>query len=192
VGFEPNPVLEAGLKELERKYNECGYKVKIFTRTGVMAGGQQSKFTVFGNNLGGRLIPESGKKGSISDVNLVRIADYILEFVASRQLPRGMEVLEVPKVVMKLDVEGLELEIIPDLLFKGALVHVDRLMVDWHTKAFMIDRVNIQEVQKLKDSIYLIQNLARKNDPEEEITSIDDLDDETYNGAEEKPVTCQV
>ena len=33
---------------------------------------------------------------------------------------------------MKLDIEGSELEVIPDLLLSGALKNVDKIYVEWH------------------------------------------------------------
>jgi hypothetical protein len=35
VGFEPNPRHTAALKDLEKSYNECGWRVKFFTKTAV-------------------------------------------------------------------------------------------------------------------------------------------------------------
>ena len=35
VGWEPNPLHTAYLRELERSYRRCGYRVTIFTGTGV-------------------------------------------------------------------------------------------------------------------------------------------------------------
>ena len=49
----------------------------------------------------------------ISDVRVVRIADYINQVVATRQLPPGRG---PGAVLMKLDVEGLEVEIVSDLV----------------------------------------------------------------------------
>ena len=35
MGWEPNPLHTAYLRELERSYRRCGYRVTIFTGTGV-------------------------------------------------------------------------------------------------------------------------------------------------------------
>ena len=46
VGFEPNPEHESALAKLEKAYNKCGFRVKIFTKTAVgeYDGGKFSNF----------------------------------------------------------------------------------------------------------------------------------------------------
>ena len=66
----------------------------------------------------------------ISEVRVVRIAEYINTVVATRKLPPGRG---PGAVVMKLDVEGLEVEIVSDLIMSGAIAHLDNIHVDWET-----------------------------------------------------------
>ena len=65
----------------------------------------------------------------MSYIKQIRIAEYILEVVATRSIPPGRR----PVTVMKLDVEGprLVLDITSDLLMSGALAHLDQLHIDW-------------------------------------------------------------
>lgn len=65
----------------------------------------------------------------MSYIKQIRIAEYILEVVATRSLPPGRRGV----TVMKLDVEGprLVLDITSDLLMSGALAHLDQLHIDW-------------------------------------------------------------
>ena len=65
----------------------------------------------------------------VHHVNIVRIAEYINEVVGTRKLPSE----EPGAVVMKLDVEGLELEIMADLIHSGALRHLDNVHTEYHT-----------------------------------------------------------
>ena len=65
----------------------------------------------------------------ISSVKVVRIAQYIKEVVATRKLPKGRK----GSVLMKLDVEGGEVEIVADLIMSGALANIDNILVDWST-----------------------------------------------------------
>ena len=65
----------------------------------------------------------------ISEVRVVRIAEYINTVVATRKLPPGRG---PGAVVMKLDVEGLEIEILADLIHSGALRHLDNVHIDFH------------------------------------------------------------
>ena len=59
---------------------------------------------------------------------MVRIAEYINQVVATRRLPTGRG---PGAVLMKLDVEGLEVEIVSDLIMSGAIAHLDNIHVDW-------------------------------------------------------------
>ena len=92
----------------------------------------------------------------ISEVRVVRIAEYINTVVATRKLPPGRG----PGVVlMKLDVEGLEVEIVSDLIMSGAIAHLDNLHVDWETM-----KLNREEdYGEDKEEVDLIYNLEVKN-----------------------------
>jgi FkbM family methyltransferase len=50
----------------------------------------------------------------------MRLSDYILERVATRTIPEVVSTRE-PSVLMKMDIEGSELEVIMDLILTGAL-----------------------------------------------------------------------
>ena len=93
----------------------------------------------------------------ISEVRVVRIAEYINTVVATRKLPpgRGPGV-----VIMKLDVEGLEVEIVSDLIMSGAIAHLDNLHVDWETM-----KLNREEdyAEADKEEVDLIYNVEVKN-----------------------------
>ena len=73
---------------------------------------------------------------------LLRLSDYILKKVITRKLPDDLDdkVLEKkPSVVMKLDIEGSELEVLTDLLVTGSLQHIDFLTVEYHARSFNDD-----------------------------------------------------
>ena len=60
----------------------------------------------------------------------------------TRKLPDDLsdKVLEKkPSVVMKLDIEGSELEVLTDLLVTGSLKHIDLLTVEYHARSFNDD-----------------------------------------------------
>ena len=92
----------------------------------------------------------------ISDVRVVRIADYINQVVATRQLPPGRG---RGAVLMKLDVEGLEVEIVSDLVMSGAIAHLDNVHVDWETM-----KVNMEDYDdEDKEEVELLYNFEVKN-----------------------------
>ena len=182
VGFEPNPSHETYLKQLEDKYRMCGWNVMINTRTGV---GSKNAVTRFANidyldgsfwpmGVAGRLIEgeeEEKMHTEVEEVDSIRIAEFITDVVATRDIPGNVQ----GAVVMKLDVEGKELEVIADLVMSGALSHLDNIHVDW-TNDLLVDG---KKVNKLAESIHFIYDLAREKNLSH-ITEIDDTDDESF------------
>ena len=57
---------------------------------------------------------------------MLRIADFINRVVGTRKIPDNRK----GAVVMKLDVEGREIAILADLIFSGALKHLNNLHFD--------------------------------------------------------------
>ena len=68
-------------------------------------------------------------------VNLIRLSDFIHHVVATRKIP-NLESFEKefkpPTVIMKLDIEGSEVDVVSDLLFSGSLKHLNIAMIEWH------------------------------------------------------------
>ena len=106
------------------------------------------------------------------EVQSIRIAQFITDVVATRDIPEN----KAGAVVMKLDVEGKELEVIADLVMNGALRYLDNVHVDW-TSDKLVDR---DRVTRLAQSMDFIYNLAREKNLSH-VTEIDDTDDETYD-----------
>ena len=92
----------------------------------------------------------------ISDVRVVRIAEYINQVVATRKLPPGRG---PGAVLMKLDVEGLEVEIVSDLIMSGAIAHLDNIHVDWETMKVKMEDYDDQD----KEEVDLLYNFEVKN-----------------------------
>ena len=63
-----------------------------------------------------------------------------LSTVAGRILPndakrgRPSSTTRPPTVIMKMDIEGSEVEVLTDLLLSGAMAHIDATMVEFHTR----------------------------------------------------------
>merc|ERR1711997_525560 len=70
----------------------------------------------------------------VETVQVVRFAKFITDVVAKRKLPTSAGVT-TPRVVIKADIEGAELKIIPDMVVTGAFGHVDNLHMEWHGNA---------------------------------------------------------
>ena len=81
---------------------------------------------------------------------MVRIAQYIKDVVATRAIPPGRG---PGAVVMKLDVEGGELEIMADLIMSGALAHLDNIHVDWESQV-----LREEDLEKYDQEVQLVNN----------------------------------
>ena len=70
-------------------------------------------------------------------VNMIKLSDFINNIVANRIVPSTSadetgQSVNPPTVLMKIDIEGSELEVVSDLLFSGSLRHVDVAIIEWH------------------------------------------------------------
>ena len=144
VGFEPNPRHKRDLKELEASYNTCGYKVKFFTETAVSS--FNGKSTLFSDEnwkmlewSASLLSPDLSIKSvkssnfTVKSINVIRLSDFIKYTVNKRKLPVNIDENDPPKVLMKMDIKGSEIDVIPDIIFTGALQYVNILMIEWHS-----------------------------------------------------------
>ena len=154
VGFEPNPAHTKYLKEVEASYNKCGYKVKFLTETAVS--GFNGKAMYYSDENfgklewgGGLLSPDLSvkskkpKKGA-NNITVIRLSEFLKKTVSKRKLPINIFVHDPPKVLMKMDIEGSEIEVISDIIFTGALQHVNILMIEWHQ--------NLEKLKKRKQT----------------------------------------
>ena len=149
VAFEPNPKHAEHLQTLADAYASCGIKV-IVHEAGVGNRNSRSRFAPFNTLLGtevgydgsARLIRDGESMEQYTEthfhenvetveVNVVRIAKFITDVVAKRKLPISARV-HVPRVIIKSDIEGAELEILPDMVITGAFSYFDNIHMEWH------------------------------------------------------------
>ena len=118
----------------------------------------------------------------VFDCRMMRLADYVLQKVNTRKIPHSLsaEVLEQkPNVVMKLDIEGSELEVLTDLLVTGSLQHIDLVTVEYHAKSFTRDDIRpafISGLEKALDTITYLSNRLRLNT----VINVKTFEDESY------------
>ena len=70
-------------------------------------------------------------------VNMIKLSDFINNIVATRIVPsssadKAGKDFNLPTVLMKIDIEGSEVDVVSDLLFSGSLRHVDVAIIEWH------------------------------------------------------------
>ena len=129
VSFEPNPKHAGHLKKMSEGYATCGIKMIVY-EAGVGHKDMVTKFapfnTLFGSEIGfdsaGRLIQENETVESfaeshyhdgveVEEVSVIRFAKFLTEVVATRKLPVSAQV-NIPRVVIKSDIEGGELKVL--------------------------------------------------------------------------------
>jgi len=198
VSVEPNSKHAAHLKKLSESYSTCGIKVLVL-EAGVGHKNMKLRFAPFNSLLGS----EVGHDGSarllhedesvkdftethfhddveVEEVDVIRFAKFITDVVAKRKLPVSAKV-ETPRVVIKADIEGAELKIIPDMITTGALNHVDNLHMEWHGEASYRQGREPAMISKLAPAITTMADLTQREGIEHQF-EVEEMDDETYTG----------
>ena len=193
VGFEPNPVHALYLKELEKAYLRCGWNINVMTATGVSNRNGIAKFyqvKPVGLNLGGGILPPNLSNIKMKNqgteirnenrVTLIRLADFLEHTVSKRKIPM-YDTKDPPKVVMKMDIEGSEIDVIPDVVLNGGLSLIDLLMVEWHARYERLSsrREAHDQIRQVLKSMSTYGEGLNHDDANSSFRYLD-LDDETY------------
>ena len=133
IGFEPNPRHTDMLDVLERRLGAAGFGAMVLrAAVGASEGSLRLQFGVrrsMYNDAGASVLGIGRYQGHASvvvrQVHLARIMQHV-----RRQLPRSANIL------MKLDVEGSEWVILPDLMGTRAICAADRIFIEYHTSDF--------------------------------------------------------
>eukprot|EP00579_Thalassiosira_antarctica_P004340 CAMPEP_0201895106 /NCGR_PEP_ID=MMETSP0902-20130614/42042_1 /ASSEMBLY_ACC=CAM_ASM_000551 /TAXON_ID=420261 /ORGANISM="Thalassiosira antarctica, Strain CCMP982" /LENGTH=328 /DNA_ID=CAMNT_0048427343 /DNA_START=1 /DNA_END=987 /DNA_ORIENTATION=- len=143
--FEPNPIHKERHLELQTAYKRMGWHYHpIFAGAGDEEGNMtfyhmhdQSNMEFGFNSL--RTWNARGMEGEAEVVPIIRLATFLLDQIRDRSLPEivyGASTIG-PKVVLKMDVEGMEYVILPDLVTSGALCQtVDFCFGEFHPQQF--------------------------------------------------------
>ena len=168
VGFEPNSQHSKRLKTIEESYNRCGWFVKFFTETAVSNLNGNTSFyngvSPDALDVGGGILSPSVHDGALdpiepskySPVTVVRLADFLRTVVGVRKIGK-IDPEAPPKVLMKMDIEGSEIEVMSDLIFSGSTQYVNVWMLEWHERMFQTHPERVEVSSKLRD---LMQRLS--------------------------------
>lgn len=145
-GFEPNPSHTAWLQRIERAYTAHGWRVKVFTETAVGVRDGDTVPIYFTGDLFSDLAASSTQNEILTwggsrapkrvDVRTLDLARFLNEEVHARSEAAAPGAA----VVMKLDIEGAEMDVLPELLLRGALCKVDMLFAEFHQRQFNEDK----------------------------------------------------
>jgi FkbM family methyltransferase len=138
--FEPNPAHKARLELVASAYRSMGWRYEFIPAA---VGDQDGTMTFHHMNdethseWGFTSLPKNGtgvRVGKPELVPVVRLASWILDHVHDRFVPTPFgNYKSGPKVVMKMDVEGTEFAMLPDLIVSGALCStVDLVFGEFH------------------------------------------------------------
>ena len=139
-GFEANPKHAPRLRALEACYNSRHWRTTFFapaavsTRTGPLELQFEdgSEYEYWGASVVAGAKGPNGLSQSVM-VPAVALSRFILDEVVGRSLPHHDATTGVvPRVLMKMDIEGSEYEVLPELMSTGALCHVDTVVLEWH------------------------------------------------------------
>lgn len=196
VGFEPNPHHHQRLKLIEETYTSLGWRTNFLP----LAASVRSGTSIFhydtsktgrshhewgaslvatdynqksGLNSNGDKSHQAGHFGRRTKVGVVDLAQWLGSQVLARRLPTlpSKPSLGTPSLVMKVDVEGAELDVLPRLVHTRVLCHFAHVMVEFHPGAYPTHVNPMQFIQ-----VFLANASAAC--PE---TVVSTLDDETYN-----------
>jgi len=196
IGFEPNPSHKEYLKEIESSYNKCGWQVTFFTETAVSNRAGTAAFYTDADKANlewgsGILSPEINNiaNKTSSNVKLIRLSHYLNDVVGKRKIPKINTNSPKPKVIMKMDVEGSEVDIIPDLLFNGGLQFVNILMIEWHKRLEILPerRVAQELLVEIMDRLNRLANITNTKEHDFKLVTVDD---EKYHNSRFKLPNC--
>ena len=191
---------------MESTYQKCGWNVQILTKSAVST--KEGIATFYSDNdlenleWGGSIIgillnvPKNKSKTveSFSDphveepkevkspesVNLVHLSKFIQDIISSRKLPQlDPQVYGPPQVLMKLDIEGSEVEVIPDLILSESLQNIDVMMIEYHKPPYSVDlkRRKLSRIVQFLLKSYV--KFLALSEPPHTLTNLE-FDDESY------------
>jgi len=120
-------------------------------------------------------------------VNLIRLSYFINNIVATRIIPTSTEKftkekVKPPTVIMKLDIEGSEVDVVADLLFSGSFKYLDVAMIEWHQEMMRDEdfRKRTIMLQDIVSRISHFEKLHSQTRPDKKQFKALSFDDETY------------
>ena len=200
IGFEPNPAHRPRHQQLAAAYEAVGMRYyPVFAGVSDTDGTMSFYHEANNRNEEWGFGVHSWHGGKEEVVPVIRLASWLRDEVLDRQLPDHLYGTynnnTKPKVVMKMDIEGMELIVLPDLISSGVLCQtVDYLFMELHWWKLVLPSpparplgglrggLNLNEGGKASRdfAIHLIQAFHAPRSGECKTEHIDLLDDESY------------
>jgi len=140
IGFEGNPVHTSRLVQLQEAYMAAGFPCVVFTETAL---GIRNGTVTFWNDPNS--LPSQHEWGastvshtpnSENTTALSIDTNRFVHHIHRLWVQSGSFRPETSKLYVKMDVEGSEFDVVPDMLLHGSLCLVDAMMTEWHPHNF--------------------------------------------------------
>jgi len=209
VGLEPNPHHSKYLKRVESRYNKCGWRVKFFTETAASDTNGGSHFSTdddsknleWGggilppsiNNIAMHTVPSNNRitegPNKSSQIKLMRLSDCLKNVVKTRKIPSIGIMKRPPKIVMKMGIEGSEIDVMPDLIFTGGLQYINAIMIEWHTNHEVLPERKMAQKQ-LETIVKTLSEYSKTMKSSEIDFQLVNRDDESYHTSKFRLPKC--
>eukprot|EP01036_Dinobryon_divergens_P030985 gene30985-40315_t len=155
VGFEPNEIHSTRLEEIEKSYREVGFPCAIFTETAVYS---EEKILTFyrdgrygpqNHEWGASLIPWQGAamKKSGYEVLAMNTCNFLHVLLHKWRTVNYKESLS--RILVKMDIEGAEFTVLPNLLFLGCLCYLNTVIIEWHDTRVEDRRIIPKDIKEM-------------------------------------------
>lgn len=189
--FEPNPVHQERHQKLKEAYGAVGIRYHP-----IMAGVSNADGNLTFYHQGGVKEAENNEWGFSTtefrtkdekeavEVPVLRLKSWLEDNIYERMIPEktfgGEETLKKdPSVVMKMDIEGTEYQVLPDLMATGVLCNtVNFLFGEWHTAANF--KILMAKYENWNLYLEQVMNIFSNVDGCK-LEKFLDFDDESYN-----------
>ena len=129
IGMEMNPKHTMRLSSLEKHYTEeCGYSVRFFKETAATTHDGWVDYWTGGNELDDGTSQYMEPQYRKSKPSRKSHALDLVGFIQREIIPTASV------IVMKMDIEGSEFDILPQLIMKGAACNIDLILVETHAQ----------------------------------------------------------
>ena len=93
---------------------------------------------------------------------MIRLSEFILQKVMTRKLANVIsKENQSPQIVMKMDIEGSELEVLTDMVITGALQYVSLALIEFHPLSYQKNSTRQLGILNLKKSIATLQTISK-------------------------------
>mmetsp|Transcript_20768 Transcript_20768/g.46299 ORF Transcript_20768/g.46299 Transcript_20768/m.46299 type:complete len:426 (-) Transcript_20768:30-1307(-) len=181
VGFEPNPIHWPRIVDRVHKWRQQELQVVVFPFAVTLGGGVQ-RFHRDPNaqaSVGewGASLLHHEKLGRVDSAFILQVQTVAFVDIFARITSRVRHRHGTVPIVMKLDIEGVEFDVVPALLATGLLCQLSLLFCEWH-ETYRLERPELSALSAADWVLALRHTIHRTPGC---LTRLPSTDDETYH-----------